>query len=100
MKLSFKNGARPTGLSSVGNPYRSITIKGDGKDVGSIRMNNSNAANPKGDNKYHIWLHVKTEDSFKNITLKAKFDTENDAKNFITEHWQSLIERYPIHQIT
>lgn len=93
-KFTFKKGVKETGLAAIGNPYAYTTIRLKGKDVGSIvppsRWDNYQ------DNKWSIRLHVvdaEKQCGWKNITLKARFDTEPEAREFINLHADAIFAK-------
>lgn len=99
MKLSFKNQEKPSGLAAIVNPYNNITIRGDGKSVGNIFYQNKTSAHPEHDSKWHIQFHVKSGSSWNNVTIKASFNNEQEAKEFITKHWPIILSKYQLHQL-
>lgn len=96
MKFTFRKGEKPTGLGSIGNPYPFTDIKLDRKQVGNIVPPNWRTA----DNKWAITLRVTAPDlpaeanrSWKNVTLKARFDSEPDARSFIIRNAEKIIAK-------
>lgn len=90
MKLTFKKRPRETGLRAVGYPNRSVDIKLSGRMVGLI-------AAPNWQSKEHKWairLAVKCDDGggWKWVTVKSKFDTEDEAREWVQERNDSIIE--------
>jgi hypothetical protein len=94
-KFTFKRGAKPTGLYRVIHPYPSTDIKLDGKEVGSINPPNDNSASLRPEPKWTIRLR-KIDPNAENcgwtsITLKARFDDEQSARDFLIRNSEKII---------
>jgi hypothetical protein len=98
MRLSFKKGKKASRLARIGDPYPQTEILGDSKSVGWMKYSN-NTSYHQGDNKWSISLHIKEGTSFKNVKLKARFDTEPEARAFVTKNWDLILQKFQLHQI-
>jgi hypothetical protein len=101
-KVSFKKQKRERGLSGIGNPVPSTDIKFDGSTVGSINAPNWQTK----DNKWGLGFSVekgehepKSNCSWKNIFLSARFDSEEDARRFVLNNLGPLTKKYTFHVI-
>jgi hypothetical protein len=94
-KLSFKKQPGAKGLSSVGNPHQDVTILLDKKQIGVIY----GPTWRDKDSKWSIQLMVKHANSWKNILLKAKFDTEEHARQFMINNIGRILQKYEIHYL-
>lgn len=97
MKLSFKKHKRETGLRGVGNPNPDTSIKADGAFVGTIVAPSWRSK----DNRYCIRFMVKNPDETRNcpfswMTLKARFETEEAAKEFVKRVWKDIQGHYAL----
>lgn len=91
MKFTFKKFEKETGLRAVG-AARGCYIKLNKKEVGNISNNGW-----RGDGKFRITLTVKDEGEkcgWKWIKLKATFDSEDEARQFLNENIDELLSRY------
>lgn len=99
MKFTFKKEPRETGLRAVGHPHRSVTIKLKKKKVGMIHAPYWASEeykwkimlmveDPEGENRKWHW-----------ITLKARFDKEQEARDFLNEHIEEIMEKYDLHSM-
>lgn len=87
MTLTYKKQKRETGLSAVGNPYPNTAIKLDSKMVGEI-----SAPNWRSDGStWRIRLMVVDGTSWKWIQLKARPNTEEEARAFVTANAAKII---------
>lgn len=96
-KLSFRRGPRPTGLSAVGNPYPDTDIKCGGQKVGYI-------SGPTWQSKDHKWVvrfmvfkaDIMEDNnpncSWKWVTLKQKFDSEREARDYVAMRWPAILK--------
>ncbi len=100
-KLSFKKHPKNTGLYAVGNPESNVDIKVDGIECGSIMAPSWQTK----DNKWEIRLMVMKENfmpspeepsNWKNIFFKTKFDSEKDAREWLKQNWEIIINKYTI----
>src|ERR1035438_4804731 len=94
MKFTFKKEKRQTGLAGIGSPNASTIIKHDGKQVGSITAPTWLIK----DNKWSIRFMVLKDEMgegenciWKWINLKARFDEETDAREFIKKNTDKLL---------
>jgi len=99
IKLTFKKQSRSTGLMSVGHPFPITDIKINKKIMGYISP-------PAWDTK-NVWtIHYSIKKSvpdnnmncdWKWLNVPNEFDTEKDARLFVKEHIQSIINRFVLH---
>jgi hypothetical protein len=102
MKITFKKGAKPTGLFSVGHPFADTIIKIDGKEVGYITA-------PSWESQTHQWgfsfsvMKIEPDDSpdcnWKNIILKLHVDTEALARDMVPDIVEKLSKKYTFHPL-
>lgn len=101
MKLSFKRGKRATGLASCANPYARVQIKGNRRCVGEIVP-----PSRFGRNQTHWTLTfavkaVPTESDpagFRWRVPTAHFETEAEAREFVTRRWQKILDSFDLYQ--
>ena len=100
LKPTFKKYARMTGLAGIGYSQQSSDIKLGGKVIGTIVAPNWQTK----DNKWSLMFSVmKTEpDSnpncdWKNIFLKARFESCEDAKQFVKDNIDKIAEKFEFH---
>ena len=88
-KFTFRKDPRETGLAGVGNPYPNTNIKWEKKVVGCISAPSWNTT----DNKWGIRLMVKKDErpGWAWVRLKARFDTEPEAREFLNENVEKLV---------
>lgn len=94
MKFTFKKFEKETGLRAVG-AASGCYIKLNKKEVG--KMSNNGAW---GDGKFRVDFTVKdenTECGWRWIRLKATFDSEERARQFLNENIDALLSRYTFH---
>jgi hypothetical protein len=97
MKLSFKKDKKETGLAGVANPFPLTFIKGDKKLVGYIH--HPRFADEA--NKWYLMFMVKDQtqrSGWKWITLTARFDSEEQGREFVMKHWNAITTKYSLHQ--
>lgn len=94
MTITFKKEAKLTGLAAIAHPYQSVDIKVNKKVVGYIA-----APNAFTDDLWIVMFRVwKTDNdkkencSWKWVTLKQKFDTEEEARIFIKENEEKILK--------
>jgi len=101
MRLTFKKDKRETGLRAVGNGNPDVNIKADGEIVGLI---NGPTWQTK-DGKFSISLVVDKEivpndpAGFQWVTLKARFDAETEARDFVKRNWETIQSKYALHRM-
>lgn len=88
-KFTFKKHPKETGLSAVGNPYPDVDIKHKKKIVGMIASPNWRTK----DNKWAIRLMLKDKENFQWVTLKARFDNEAEARQFLNERVDQILDK-------
>lgn len=95
-KFTFKKEPQTTGLAGVGNPYPNTAIKHKKKEVGVIYAPTWQTK----DDKWSISLMVlKKEDEEQGncewnwISLKARFDSEPEAREFLKEHVEGVLAK-------
>lgn len=97
MKVSFKKEKPETGLAAVGSPYPNTQIKGDKLVVGFIYAPTWHSK----DDKWSLSFALKNEENacqFGWVKLKARFDTEKEARDFVKKHWGLIEEKYDLFQ--
>ena len=100
--LSFKKQARETGLRSVGNPVPSVDIKINKKVIGYL----SAPTWQTKDNKWGINFSVVKPEPDENpnckwkwIAVKTRFETENEAREFVKENIEAISKRYTLYSL-
>lgn len=98
-KFTFKNAPKATGLARAASLGEEVTIKLNKQHVGTIRPPVYHLDN-------HVWsiaLSVKCEPTpdapnrnWKWITLKAKFNTADEAKTFLNEKFELITSTYDL----
>jgi hypothetical protein len=100
LKVTFKKYDKPTGLAAIGYGERSVDIKIDKKLVGTIYAPNWQSEDPTWGISFMV---MKTEpddnpnSDWKSIRLRAKFASENDAREFIKSNIDRIAEKYTLH---
>lgn len=92
-KLRFKRQPRVTGLAAAASLGREVVIKANGKKCGWI--NPPHWADPHS--KWRIWFHIKVEGAWKNICLKVKCESEESAREFVTNNWDKIQNSYDLY---
>ncbi len=101
MGLTFKRGPKQTGLAAVGEPYASVEVKWDNKKIGSI----TGPTWTTKDNKWSVGFTVKTDEleehpsGWKWIFMKARFDNEDEARQFVKDNIGTIMQRYKIYAL-
>jgi hypothetical protein len=93
MGFTFKKEPKETGLAAVGNPNSNTQIKLNKKQVGYI-------AGPSWlskDNLWHVKFAVSEGKSFKWVTLKASFETEPEARVYLTTNFERITKTFSLH---
>ena len=97
-KLTFRREPKQTGLSGVGNPYASVQIKRNKREVGLIAAPNWQTK----DGKWGVGLMVKDEESssfgWKWVFFKARHDNEDAARAWVTENAERIQSKYDLHE--
>ena len=102
MKLSFKKEPKETGLSAIARPNADTQIKADKLRCG--RISPPNRFSNQGD-LWFINLMVKqvpTEADpcdFRWITLKTKFPTEPESREYIKKYWTLICKNFDLYQM-
>lgn len=93
-KFTFKSYPRPTGLERICSGQPSIQIKLKKKQCGTIHSPTWRDI----DNDWKIMFMIKSNDhpGWKWITLKARFKTSDEAKLFLNEKVDVILNAYPI----
>jgi hypothetical protein len=87
-RFTFKKQKPLTGLMGVGNPYPNTTIKHDKMVVGYIYAPTWQTK----DGKWSISLKISDpEDRWHWSRLKARFDSEPEARNFLNTHAEKIL---------
>jgi len=89
MKLTFRKQKAMTGLAAVGHPNQSVDIKHNKLVIGQISAPNWSTK----DHKWGIGLMVKYGDSWKWVFFKKRCDTEQEAREWIQERIEIILER-------
>ena len=106
--FTFKNGEKYKGLARVGSGTPSIAIKYDGKLAGHIMFNDSWTVKDEDHGKISIQLfYGKDEEEmlknpncdWKNVTLKKRFSSADEAKEFLKLHAESLLPKIKLQDI-
>ena len=98
-KFTFKKQPRETGLAAVGNPHPDTDIKHNKMLVGTISAPHWQSP----DNLWRIRFMVAEEGGdnpncdWKWIQLKKKFDSEPEAREFLKERAEQILEHYDLH---
>ncbi len=92
-KFTYRKQPRETGLRAIANPYPSTDIKLKKLKVGYIA-----APSRFGDDNWRIRLAVKDNDSFRWVTFKAQFNSEDEGRKWLDAHADSVISKYDLHQ--
>jgi hypothetical protein len=102
MKVTFRKWDRLTGLAGVGYPHQSVDIKINKKKIGTIYAPNWQTE----DNKWSVAFMVmkEPEDSNPNnkwkwIYMKARFENEETAREFVTKIVDKVAEKYTFHYL-
>jgi hypothetical protein len=97
IKITFKKRPRNTRLSAVGHPESDVDIKLDKKIIGWL----SAPSWQTEDNKWGIWFHVMKNEpdnnpncDWKNISLKIRFASEQEARDFIKLNINQISEKF------
>lgn len=96
MNFTFKKGKNPTGLSAVTDPYARISIKLNNKVVGDIIPPNWRSEA----HEFRIAFYVKDAEptcGWKRIQLKFRGKTEQETRDFIKNHSETLQAQYQFH---
>lgn len=97
-KFTFKKQKPITGLAGVGCPYPDTTIYFNRDRNRTIGYIDAPTWETK-DRKWRIRLMVKTGNSNWNwITLKAKFDTEPEVREFLLKNQDAIVEKYDLYE--
>jgi hypothetical protein len=94
-KFTFRKEKPETGLSAVGNPRPSTTIKLGGKWCGTIQAPNWHSK----DGKWGVGLMVKDEDctaGWRWVFFQKRFDAEPDAREWLNANAEAIANKYQI----
>lgn len=88
--FTFKRQKQETGLAGIARPYPNVIIKLKGKVVGWIA-----APTAFSSSDYKVYFHVVNDGDgstcpFKNIRLKARFETELTARDHINRNFEKI----------
>ncbi len=94
-KFTFKQHLPEGRYRAFDTTYIDIKLKG--KICGGIteRPWNANSNTPK----WRIFLMIKKEGSFKNITLKKGFENKDECKKWLQERTEDILEKFDLHFI-
>jgi hypothetical protein len=97
LKVTFKKYPKETGLAAIGYSNQSADIKIKKRVIGTIFAPNWQTP----DNKWSVgFMVMKTEPDdnpncdWRNIRLKAKFDTYENAKQFVVDNIEKISQKY------
>jgi len=100
ISITFKRQPRATGLASIGTPYPSVDIKLNKQKFGWI----SPPTWRTDDNKWGIYFSIKKSEpdsnpncDWKNVSIKTRFDTEEDARQWMVNNIERILEKYQLH---
>lgn len=101
-RLSFRRGRRPTGLGAIGRPFPDTSIKLDKLQVGYIGAPTWQSLGMQWSVHFAVEKSDINEDGNPNCTwkwvhMKTKFHSEEDARIFVVENFDALLERYTFH---
>jgi len=103
MKLTFKKEARETGLRAVVNPTPSTIIKIEGKEWGHIWGHIIPASSHSDLFAWSIQFSIVKKDImedknpnciWRNVTLKQKFSSEPEARDWLKTNLDMLSEKF------
>lgn len=103
-KLSFKKNPRETGLAGVANHTPSTQIKADKYEMGTIDPPNYRRFGPEEPN-WTIRIQVMKNESeitkepncpWKWVTFKARFETEELAREWLKVKWEVINKQFQI----
>lgn len=89
---TFKNDTAPSGLARVGW-IKGADIKYEKKSCGHIVP----PSHWTKETQYKVSLQVKDEISWKWVTLKARFDSLDEAKDWCKANWENIMQKYNLH---
>lgn len=92
MKFTFRKHKAETGLAAVGYSRRSVDIKHKKMVVGTIYAPNWSTK----DGKWGLSIMVEDSDckcGWKWVHLKHRCDTEEEAREFLKENLESILEQ-------
>ena len=87
-KFTYKKEKAETGLAAVGHPYPNTLIKHNKLEVGIIAA--PNYMTP--DHKWSVRFAFNKDDGFVWKVLKARFDSEPEARSYIDKHAESFLK--------
>lgn len=95
MRVGFKKHPKERGLAAVGSGQPSVDIKFNKKIIGLIKSPSWYAK----DNFWRVRLTVKDDLGFRWVTLKAKFETENEAREWVKQNAELISTTYALYPI-
>lgn len=93
-KIRFKKHPRETGLASVGAGDPNIDIKINGKVCGYISHPNWNSKDRNIRIRLMVYTHTEADGDWKWIVLKYSPSNDNEAKDFLKEYVDHIVEKY------
>ena len=102
LRITFKRDSVVRGLAGVAysDIKRSSDIKVNGKVVGSIYNPTCYALHPKtAKDEWIVMLYIEREGKAKNITLKKRWMSLDDAKTDLKEYWAQIAEHYQFREM-
>jgi len=96
-RLTFKREPRITGLASsaYNDEKRSCHIRLDGEEVGYI-FNRAHSYVLRGEDTWCVTIFALVDMERKNVTLKGRFETLDEAKAFVKKNWKAITEKWEL----
>jgi hypothetical protein len=96
-KLTFKREPRITGLASsaYNDEKRICYIRMAGEEVGYI-FNRAHSYVLHGEDVWRVTMFALVDMERRNVTLKGKFATLDEAKDFVKKNWQVITDKWEL----
>ena len=96
-RLTFKRDPKETSFAAMAcnSELRTCYIRRDGVNVGRI-FNQAYSKVLGGDDVWRITLFVSVADECHSVTLKGRYETLDDAKDFVRKNWERICEKWDI----
>jgi len=102
IRIRFKKHPKETGLYAVGHPFSAVDIKVNGESMGIIYPPSWQTE----DNRWSIGFTVLKKEldddlncKWKWIHIKKRFDTENEAREFVKDNIETINKNYVLYCI-